>query len=138
MEHAMTETWTANVQNPAAPETSMRKRAAAFLFSRAEAVSAVNASGMPPVVQFLLHAMSWCRAKLAANTDANTPLRRVSQLSLGGKKSLTLVEADGVRFLVGGGTDNVTVIVPIVQPAFGTQENAADIYPRSVQTTRDL
>ena len=99
-------------------------------------MASANPSGMPPVVQFVLHAIAWCRAKMAGTQSSASPLRLVSHLALGGKKSLALVEADGVRFLVGGGADSVTVIVPVTQAATGIQENAADICNRGVDETR--
>jgi flagellar biogenesis protein FliO len=41
------------------------------------------------------------------------PLRLVAQLSLGGKRYVSVVEVGGMQFLVGGGAENVTVIIPI-------------------------
>ena len=77
---------------------------------------------MPPLVQFVLHVAHWFRARCVPGAKTGTQLRLAGQLALGGKRHLSLVEAGGCRFLVGGGTDNVTVIVPIPHSA----ENAAE------------
>jgi len=79
-------------------------------------------SGMPPIVQFVLRAVAWCRTKWTAGASEAAPLRLVSQLALGGKRSLSLVEVGGVRFLVGGGAESVTIIVPVVS---GPKEESA-------------
>jgi flagellar biogenesis protein FliO len=81
--------------------------------------------GMPPIVQFVLGAVAWCRTKLTAGASAATPLRLVNQLALGGKRSLSLVEVDGVHFLVGGGAESVTVIVPVVPTISGSEGESA-------------
>ncbi len=93
---------------------------------------------MPPVVHFVLHAITWCRVKLAGTASTASPLRVVSQLHLGGKKSLALVEADGVRFLIGGSADNVTIIVPIIPATPSVQESAARIGDRSLEEAGTL
>jgi flagellar biogenesis protein FliO len=84
---------------------------------RVNTALAGTGSTMPPVAQFILNSIAWCRSKLFAGASGPAPLRLVSRLALGGRKSLSLVEVDGVRFLVGGGADSVTVIVPITLPA---------------------
>ncbi|MGH9616276.1 MAG: flagellar biosynthetic protein FliO [Acidobacteriaceae bacterium] len=68
---------------------------------------------MPPIVQFGAHAAQWLRAKCVFGTKQGTHLRLVGQLALGAKRHLSLVEVGGTQFLVGGGAENVTVIVPI-------------------------
>ena len=75
--------------------------------------------------QFVLHAIAWCKGKLTSGASEPATLRLVSRLALGGKRSLSLVEADGVRFLVGGGADSVTIIVPVIPAAFIVGENLA-------------
>lgn len=77
---------------------------------------------MPPLVQFVLRAAHWFRAKCVPCAKPGTQLRLVGQLALGAKRHLSLVEADGYRFLVGGGTEHVTVIVPI--PADALEKTA--------------
>ena len=144
MAQAISEIWTSGTLHPtqtAGAESAVREkdlpnRRSNSIFSRAGATSSADASGMPPIVQFVLHAIAWCRGKMAGMASSASPLRLVSHLALGGKKSLALVEADGVRFLVGGGADSVTVIVPVMQPASGVQENAADICNRGADETR--
>lgn len=69
---------------------------------------------LPPIVQFLLHVIQWMKGKCLPRENQPAALRIVGQLALGGKRHLTLVEAGGRQFLVGGGSENVTVIVPIV------------------------
>ncbi len=73
-------------------------------------------TSMPPLVQFVLHAAQWCRAKCVPGAKQGAQLRLVGQLTLGAKRHLSLVEVGGVQFLVGGGTEHVTVIVPISTP----------------------
>lgn len=68
---------------------------------------------MPPIVQFAVKLAGWCRAKCKTDRKAEAPLRMIGQLPLGGKRHLALVEAGGMQFLVGGGAEHVTVIVPV-------------------------
>lgn len=68
---------------------------------------------MPPIVQFAIRTVRWCRAKCTAGRKEVAPLLLVGQLALGAKRHLSLVEVNGMQFLVGGGTDHVTVIVPV-------------------------
>ena len=81
---------------------------------------------MPPLIQFVLHAAHWFRAKCVPGAKPGTQLRLVGQLALGAKRHLSLVEAGGCRFLVGGGIDNVTVIVPIPPQPLGNAAEADD------------
>ena len=97
----------------AAPNGVRSKRLRAFVSARVESIASGDASGMPPIVQFVMHSIAWCRAKLKGGTVEVSPLRLICQLPLGGKRSLALVEADGLHFLVGGSVDSVTVIVPV-------------------------
>lgn len=71
------------------------------------------ADRMPPIVQFALHAARWFKTKVVSGTKEGAQLRLVGQLALGAKRHLALVEVGGVRFLVGGGAEHVTVIVPV-------------------------
>ncbi len=96
--------------------------AARFAFRRADSLASESVSGLPPIAQFVLHAIAWCRTKLTAGAAEASPLRLIKQLPLGGKRSLSLVEADGVRFLVGGGPDSVTIIVPVVRSVQDSQQ----------------
>lgn len=68
---------------------------------------------MPPVVQFALQAVRWFKTKVTTGTKEGSQLRLVSQLNLGAKRHLALVEVGGVQFLIGGGAEHVTVIVPV-------------------------
>lgn len=72
---------------------------------------------MPPAIQFGLRLANWFRTKCAPAEKEKAPLRMVGQLSLGGKRHLALVEVGDLRFLVGGGAENVTVIVPVAANA---------------------
>lgn len=103
-----------NAVNSALPQDGVRKRGGIGRILQKRNPASGNYSGMPPIAQFVLHAFAWCRTKWTAKTSDAAPLKLVSQLALGGKRSLSLVEADGLRFLVGGGTESVTIIVPVV------------------------
>lgn len=81
---------------------------------------------MPPIVQFVLSAVRWFQAKCAPCAKPGTPLRLVAQLSLGAKRHISVVEVEGMRFLVGGGTENVTVIVPITNETAMRTADACD------------
>lgn len=84
------------------------------------------AESMPPIVQFVLSAMKWFRAKCASGAKTEMPLRLVAQLSLGGKRHVSVVEVGGMQFLVGGGAENVTVIVPIAAETEAHKTDARD------------
>ncbi len=75
------------------------------------------AERMPPIVQFALHVVQWCRSRGNAGRKNDAPLRLVGQLALGAKRHLALVEVGGAQFLVGGGAEHVTVIVPVPRAA---------------------
>jgi flagellar biogenesis protein FliO len=127
-------TWTSGGLAPAlqaatgsaAPNGVSSKRMRAFLSARVESIASGDTSGMPPIVQFVLHSIAWCRAKFKGGAVEVSPLRLIGQLPLGGKRSLALIEADGLHFLVGGSVDTVTVIVPVSRMV--PQEEAADIH----------
>jgi flagellar biogenesis protein FliO len=72
---------------------------------------------MPPLIQFALHAMQWVRSRSASGTKQGAQLRLVGQLNLGAKRHVSVVEIGGLQFLVGGGSEHVTVIVPIAAAA---------------------
>jgi len=67
----------------------------------------------PPLVQFIVRAVQWFKVKCRSSATPTPQLRLVGQLALGAKRHLSLVEVDGVQFLVGGGVEHVTVIVPV-------------------------
>ncbi|MGB8480603.1 MAG: flagellar biosynthetic protein FliO [Acidobacteriaceae bacterium] len=77
----------------------------------------------PPLVQFIVRAMQWFRVKCRSSATPTPQLRLVGQLALGGKRHLSLVEVGGVQFLVGGGVEHVTVIVPIPNAGITPTEN---------------
>lgn len=81
---------------------------------------------MPPLIQFVLQAAHWFRAKCVPGANPGTQLRLIGKLALGAKRHLSLVEAGGCRFLVGGGIDNVTVIVPIPAQSLENASEADD------------
>jgi len=66
----------------------------------------------------------WLVARCAGGVSAATrpDMRLVGHLALGGRKTITLVEVEGQRYLVGGGADSVTAIV-----AVGAEEGKKDI-----------
>lgn len=67
----------------------------------------------PPLLQFFVRLTRVLKAKCQSGATQVPPLRLVGQLALGAKRHLSLVEVGGVQFLVGGGVEHVTVIVPI-------------------------
>jgi len=67
----------------------------------------------PPLVQFMVRLARWLQAKCHSGVAQTPQLRLVGQLALGAKRHLSLVEVGGMQFLVGGGVEHVTVIVPI-------------------------
>jgi hypothetical protein len=59
----------------------------------------------------------------ARHRQAARPAHRIlTNLALGGRKSLTLVEIDGQRYLVGCGAESVTAILPVPAPACGSAD----------------
>ena len=114
------------IAEDAAVKKNLPQRTLQFFSARASTIASSNPSAMPPVVQFAMQAIAWCRGKAKRDAGAVARLRLVSQLPLGGKRSLALVEADGLRFLVGGSADSVTAIVPVCQSGVGTRRNAVD------------
>ena len=68
-----------------------------------------------PVIVVLLQIWQWVTARLkqTAPTATRSSMKTLSHLALGGRKTITLVEVDGVRYLVGGGADTVTTIVAV-------------------------
>ncbi|MEO6829410.1 MAG: flagellar biosynthetic protein FliO [Acidobacteriaceae bacterium] len=74
-----------------------------------------------------MNTVAWCRARLSGGATEASPLRLIGQLPLGGKRSLALIEADGVRFLVGGSTDSVAIIVPVIQTTYAGQQTPSNL-----------
>lgn len=70
----------------------------------------------PPLVQFIVRLGRWVKAKCHSGDTQAPHLRLVGQLTLGGKRHLSLVEVGGAQFLIGGGVEHVTVIVPVAAP----------------------
>ena len=68
-----------------------------------------------PVIVVLLQLWQWITARLkqTAPMATRSSMKTLSHLALGGRKTITLVEVDGVRYLVGGGADTVTTIVAV-------------------------
>ncbi len=87
----------------------------------------------PPLVQFMVRLLRWFQAKFRSGVAQAPQLRLVGQLALGAKRHLSLVEVGGVQFLVGGGVENVTVIVPIPTAVITPQEN-----PRNAERPHPL
>jgi hypothetical protein len=77
----------------------------------------------PPLVQFIVRLARWVQAKFRSGVAQTPQLRLVGQLALGAKRHLSLVEVGGVQFLVGGGVEHVTVIVPIPTAGITSSEN---------------
>jgi len=86
---------------------------------------------MPPAIQFVLRLANWFRTRFAPAEKGKAPLRIVGQLPLGGKRHLALVEVGDLRFLVGGGAENVTVIVPVAANANNQNMGQLDAIPMS-------
>ena len=85
-----------------------------------------NLDRMPPLVQFFVRLANWVQAKCHSQTTQATQFRLVGQLALGAKRHLSLVEVGGVQFLIGGGVEHVTVIVPVSSAALYQTENQRD------------
>lgn len=68
-----------------------------------------------PVISLGLLFWHWLSAHWTKNMSvAERPaMRTLSHLALGGRKTITLVEVDGLRYLIGGGADTVTAIVAV-------------------------
>jgi hypothetical protein len=77
----------------------------------------------PPLVQFIVRGAQWLKAKFRSGVPQTAQLRLVGQLALGAKRHLSLVEVGGLQFLVGGGVEHVTVIVPIPTAGLSPAEN---------------
>ncbi|HTU48984.1 MAG TPA: flagellar biosynthetic protein FliO [Acidobacteriaceae bacterium] len=81
----------------------------------------------PPLMQFIVRLARWVKTKYHSGVIQTPPqLRLVGQLALGAKRHLSLVEVGGVQFLVGGGAEHITVIVPISSPHLCQTENLQD------------
>jgi hypothetical protein len=80
----------------------------------------------PPVVQFFVRLARWITTKCQSQAAPAPQLRLVGHLALGAKRHLSLVEVGGVQFLVGGGTEHVTVIAPIPSGSLGPTEDLQD------------
>ncbi len=74
------------------------------------------------------------RCKGAAPATARPTLRVLSQLALGGRKTLTLIDLEGQRYLVGGGSDSVTAILAIQSEGETTRELGT---PSSTSTAQE-
>ena len=81
---------------------------------------------MPPLVQFIVRVARWLQAKCHSGVAQTPQLRLVGQLALGAKRHLSLVEVGGVQFLVGGGVEHVTVIVPVPTADLSQTKNLQD------------
>ena len=77
---------------------------------------------IPPLLQFVVRCSRWLKAKFSGTVSETPQIRLVGQLALGAKRHLSLVEVGGLQFLVGGGVEHVTVIVPIASA--GSTENS--------------
>jgi hypothetical protein len=80
----------------------------------------------PPLVQFFVRLANWMKAKCHSQGPQATQLRLVGQLPLGAKRHLSLVEVGGVQFLVGGGVEHITVIVPVSSANLCQTKNLQD------------
>jgi len=80
----------------------------------------------PPLVQFFVRLARWIRTKCQSEATQAPQLRLVGHLALGAKRHLSLVEVGGVQFLVGGGTEHITVIAPIPAGVPSPTENLQD------------
>ena len=71
----------------------------------------------------------WLVARCAGGVPTATrpTMRLVGHLALGGRKTITLVEVEGQRYLVGGGADSVTAIV-----AVGAEEGKKNLLPENL------
>ncbi|MES2220988.1 MAG: flagellar biosynthetic protein FliO [Acidobacteriota bacterium] len=78
----------------------------------------------PPLWQFFVRLLRWWKTTFHAGAAPSTQLRLVGQLALGAKRHLSLVEVGGAQFLVGGGVEDISVIVPV--PAPKLSENLSD------------
>jgi hypothetical protein len=67
----------------------------------------------PPLWQFVVRIARWWKTRFQSGVAPSTQLRLVGQLALGAKRHLSLVEVGGLQFLVGGGVEDITVIVPV-------------------------
>ena len=67
----------------------------------------------PPLMQFIVRLTRWVKSKYQSGVTQAPQLRLVGQLALGAKRHLSLVEVGGAQFLVGGGAEHITVIVPV-------------------------
>ncbi len=75
-------------------------------------------------MQAIVRLARWVRAKCHSGITSTPPqLRLVGQLALGAKRHLSLVEVGGVQFLVGGGVEHITVIVPVLASNLCPTEN---------------
>jgi hypothetical protein len=82
-----------------------------------------NLERTPPLLQFMVRLGRWIKARCQSAVPQTPQLRLVGQLALGTKRHLSLVEVGGIQFLVGGGVDHVTVIVPISTSGTALPEN---------------
>jgi hypothetical protein len=80
----------------------------------------------PPLMQFIVRLARWVKSKCQSGVTQTPQLRLVGQLALGAKRHLSLVEVGGVQFLVGGGLEHITVIVPVSSANLCQIENLQD------------
>lgn len=80
----------------------------------------------PPLMQFIVRLARWVKTKCNSGVTQTPQLRLVGQLALGAKRHLSLVEVGGVQFLVGGGAEHITVIVPVLTADLCQTENLQD------------
>ena len=107
--------------------------------SSAEALQSSGAQtvlAQSPLIAAALQGWQWlvARCKGGAPAAARPTLRVLSQLALGGRKTLTLIDLEGQRYLVGGGSDSVTAILAI-QP--DTEAPRETIAPSTRSTARE-
>ena len=90
-----------------------------------------------PLIAAALQGWQWlvARCKGGAPTQTRPTLRVLSQLPLGGRKTLTLIDLEGQRYLVGGGSDSVTAILAIQSEGDATREPGTPSTSSTMQET---
>ncbi len=134
----MSATWTWNAQSENAthlldrPQAGLEESAPEVLestevskFSVApKSTGTQTVLAQSPLIAAALQGWQWlvARCKGGAPAAARPTLRVLSQLPLGGRKTLTLIDLEGQRYLVGGGSDSVTAILAIQSEGEATRE----------------
>ncbi len=134
----MSATWTWNAQSEnsthlldrsqAGPEESTLEVLESTAVSKSTAVQKSTGTqtvlAQSPLIAAALQGWQWLvtRCKGGAPATARPTLRVLSQLPLGGRKTLTLIDLEGQRYLVGGGSDSVTAILAIQSEGEATRE----------------